>query len=259
VGIIPTSTEDPDGALKEWKEDLDKAGLTMVPLDVRRREDSSSPVMLAAAKRCTGFWFSGGDQNRVGDKIVGTPLQKLILERYAEGAGIGGTSAGAAIMSRIMLTGDDRDGKEALTEIGKGAYRTREGMGFLPPHCIVDQHFLRRNRQNRLFSVMMEHPDHLGLGIDEATALVVKGGRATVLGELGYGASLGEMALVDDGPTSARVEAVSEVVAYGWPLERLRRHLATNEGTALRLLKVISRTLSVRLRETNRIAASRAG
>jgi len=141
--------------------------------------------MLAAAKRCTGFWFSGGDQNRVGDKIVGTPLQKLILERYAEGAGIGGTSAGAAIMSRIMLTGDDRDGKEALTEIGKGAYRTREGMGFLPESCIVDQHFLRRNRQNRLFSVMMEHPDHLGLGIDEATALVVKGGKATVLGEHG--------------------------------------------------------------------------
>lgn len=84
-------------------------------------------------------------------------------------------------------------------------------------------------------------------------------GKATVLGELGYGASLGEMALVDDGPTSARVEAVGEVVAYGWPLERLRRHLATNEGTALRLLKVISRTLSVRLRETNRIAAARAG
>ncbi len=84
-------------------------------------------------------------------------------------------------------------------------------------------------------------------------------GKGTVLGELGYGASLGEMALVDDGPTSARVEAVSEVVAYGWPLERLRRHLATNEGTALRLLKVISRTLSVRLRETNRIAAARAG
>jgi len=185
VGIIPTSTEDPEGALKEWKEDLDKAGLTMVPLDVRKREDSSSPAMLEAAKRCTGFWFSGGDQNRVGDKIVGTPLQKLILERYAEGAGIGGTSAGAAIMSRIMLTGDDRDGKEALTEIGKGAYRTREGMGFLPPHCIVDQHFLRRNRQNRLFSVLMEHPDHLGLGIDEATALLVKGGKATVLGEHG--------------------------------------------------------------------------
>jgi len=185
VGIVPTSTEDPEGALKEWKEDLEKAGLTMVPLDVRRREDSSSVAMLNAARQCTGFWFSGGDQNRVGDKIVGTPLQKVILDRYAAGAGIGGTSAGAAIMSRIMLTGDDLNGKEALVELGKGAYKTREGMGFLPSHCIVDQHFLRRNRQNRLFSVMMEHPDHLGLGIDETTALVVKNGKATVLGEHG--------------------------------------------------------------------------
>ena len=185
VGIVPTSTSDPDGALKEWKEDLEKAGLTMVSLDVLTREDSSSQVILEAAKTCTGFWFSGGDQNRVGDKIVGTPLQRVILERYAAGAGVGGTSAGAAIMSRVMLTGDDRHGKESLLDLGKGAYLTREGMGFLPSHCIVDQHFLRRNRQNRLFSVMMEYPDHLGLGIDEATALVVKGGKATVLGEHG--------------------------------------------------------------------------
>ncbi len=185
VGIVPTSTSDPEGALQEWKADLEKAGLAMVPLDVRTREDSSAPAMLEAAKTCTGFWFSGGDQNCVGDRIVGTPLQGVILERYAAGAGVGGTSAGAAIMSKIMLTGDDRHGKETLLELGKGAYRTREGMGFLPSFCIVDQHFLRRNRQNRLFSVMMEHPDCLGLGIDEATALVVKHGRATVLGEHG--------------------------------------------------------------------------
>jgi cyanophycinase len=182
VGIIPTSTSDPDGALKEWKEDLDKAGLTCVPLDVRTREDASRPDLLLQARRCTGFWFSGGDQNRVGDKIVGSPLHRLVLERYAEGAAIGGTSAGAAIMSKVMLTGDDRFGKEALFEFGPGAYLTREGMGFLPAGVIVDQHFLRRGRENRLFSVIMTHPDHLGLGIDEATALVVKNGRAQVLG-----------------------------------------------------------------------------
>lgn len=183
VGIIPTSTSDPDGALKEWKEELDKAGLVFVPLDVRAREDSSCPELLDQARRCTGFWFSGGDQSRVGDKVVGTPLQKVIRERYEAGACVGGTSAGAAIMSRIMLTGDDRHGKEALSEFGPGAYQTREGMGFLPERVIVDQHFLRRGRENRLFSVIMEHPDHLGLGIDEATALVVKAGKATVLGE----------------------------------------------------------------------------
>ncbi len=183
VGIIPTSTSDPDGALKEWKEDLDKAGLTFVPLDVRAREDSSRPELLEQARRCTGFWFSGGDQGRVGDKIVGTPLQKVIRERYEAGACVGGTSAGAAIMSKVMLTGDDRHGKEALSEFGPGAYQTREGMGFLPDGVIVDQHFLRRGRENRLFSVIMERPDHLGLGIDEATALVVKEGRAKVLGK----------------------------------------------------------------------------
>jgi cyanophycinase len=183
VGIIPTSTSDPEGALKEWKEDLEKAGLVFVPLDVRSREDASRPNILDEAKRCTGFWFTGGDQSRVGDKIVGTPLQQVIRERYEAGACVGGTSAGAAIMSRIMLTGEDRRGKEALSEFGSGAYRTREGMGFLPAGVVVDQHFLRRGRENRLFSVIMERPDHLGLGIDEATALVVKDGRATVVGE----------------------------------------------------------------------------
>lgn len=183
VGIVPTSTSDPDGALKEWKADLEKAGLVFVALDVRAREDASRPDILAAARRCTGYWFSGGDQGRVGDKIVGTPLQQIILERYRAGAAIGGTSAGAAIMSKVMLTGDDRNGKEALSEFGPGAYQTREGMGFLPDRVVVDQHFLRRGRENRLFSVIMERPDHLGLGIDEATALVVKDGRAKVVGE----------------------------------------------------------------------------
>jgi cyanophycinase len=183
VGIVPTSTSDPDGALRDWKADLEKAGLVFVALDVRSREDASRPELLAEARRCTGFWFSGGDQNRVGDKIVGTPLQTLILERYRAGAAVGGTSAGAAIMSKLMLTGDDRNGKEALSEFGPGAYRTREGMGFLPAGVVVDQHFLRRSRENRLFSFIMEHPDYLGLGIDEATALVVQQGRATVVGD----------------------------------------------------------------------------
>jgi cyanophycinase len=182
VGIIPTSTSDPEGALREWKEDLDKAGLVCVPLDVRKREDASDSQLLERARTCSGFWFSGGDQNRVGDQIVGTPLHKIVHERFEAGAAVGGTSAGAAIMSKVMLTGDDRNGKEALSEFGPGAYKTREGMGFLPVGVVVDQHFLRRGRENRLFSVLMEHPDYLGLGIDEATALVVKNGQARVLG-----------------------------------------------------------------------------
>ena len=185
IGIIPTATEDPEGELKDWQPELAKAGIELVPLDVRRREQSSDPAMLAAAGRCTGFWFSGGDQARVGDKIVGTPLQQVIAGKYEAGAVVGGTSAGAAIMSKVMITGDDRNGAEALTEMGAGGYRTREGMGFLPPLVIIDQHFIKRNRQNRLLSMAMTFPDHLGLGVDETTALIVKDGIATVRGASG--------------------------------------------------------------------------
>jgi cyanophycinase len=183
VGVVTTATEDPQGALREWKGILEGAGLLLVPLNVRRREDSSSPEVLEAAKTCTGFWFTGGDQARVGDQVVGTPLHVLIRARYEAGACIGGTSAGAAIMSKVMLTGDDRQGKNEWTELAPGAYVTREGMGFLPDGIIVDQHFIRRGRENRLLSLVMEHPDLLGLGIDESTALVVKDGKAAVFGQ----------------------------------------------------------------------------
>jgi len=185
IGIIPTATEDPEGELKDWEETLAKAGITLVPLDVRKREESSLPAMLEAAGRCTGFWFSGGDQARVGDKIVGTPLQRVILDKYRAGAVVGGTSAGAAIMSKIMLTGDDLNGKTELREMGPNCYVTREGMGFLPENIIIDQHFIKRGRENRLLSIAMTFPDHLGIGVDETTALIVRNGQATVAGANG--------------------------------------------------------------------------
>ncbi|BDU74051.1 cyanophycinase [Mesoterricola silvestris] len=185
IGIIPTATEDPEGEIKDWNETLPPNGITLVPLDVRKREDSSAPAMLEAAARCTGFWFSGGDQARVGDKIVGTPLQKLILDKYKAGAVVGGTSAGAAIMSKIMLVGEDVFGKLDLREMGPNAYITREGMGFLPPDVVIDQHFVKRGRQNRLLSIAMTYPGVLAIGVDETTALVVRKGVGTVYGASG--------------------------------------------------------------------------
>jgi len=183
IGVIPTASSEPEAVLADWKEDLARDGITCVPLDVRSRSQSSDPVLLETARRCTGFWLSGGDQNRLGEKVAGTPLHALLLQRYAEGAVVGGTSAGAAAMPRRMLTGEDHLGQEALTELGPQAYRTREGLGFLPDHCLVDQHFLRRSRQNRLFSLLLDEPGALAFGIDEATALVVSAGKATVVGD----------------------------------------------------------------------------
>lgn len=183
VCLITTNTEEPETYEKQWKIYTDQVGAKLKRLDILRREQSSNEDVLQSVRNCTGYWFTGGDQNRTGDVIVGTPLHRLLLSRYNDGAAVGGTSAGAAIMSRIMLTGDDANGEAKMEKLGVGAYKTREGMGFLPEDCIVDQHFIRRARQNRLISVLMDKPKHWGFGIDEQAALVVKDGKATVAGK----------------------------------------------------------------------------
>jgi cyanophycinase len=110
--------------------------------------------------------------------------------RYHEGAAVGGTSAGAAIMSDSMITGNqtppgDTTGYygDEFPVIARRRVEVARGLGFLPG-TIVDQHFIRRERHNRLISAVLERPSLIGVGIDESTALEVgRGGRWTVLGE----------------------------------------------------------------------------
>jgi cyanophycinase len=128
----------------------------------------------------TGVWFGGGDQVRLADVLRGTATERAIHARYAAGAVIGGTSAGAAVMSAVMLTGDERhpggdrrDTTSAYMTIARDNVITAEGFGLIGD-AIVDQHFLRRKRHNRLISLVLERAPHLGVGIDESTALVVE-------------------------------------------------------------------------------------
>jgi cyanophycinase len=92
---------------------------------------------------------------------------------------VGGTSAGAAVMSEIMITGDERhpggdrpDTSSAYMTIARDNVVTDSGFAFIRS-AIIDQHFLRRKRANRLISLTLERPPHLGVGIDESTALIV--------------------------------------------------------------------------------------
>jgi cyanophycinase len=107
-------------------------------------------------------WFSGGDQSRITERYLGTATEKALRALHARGGTIGGTSAGAAIMSGVMITGGQ-------TEASLGT-----GFDFLPGF-VVDQHFVKRNRKGRLLGVLDKHPGFVGLGIDEATAAVVTG------------------------------------------------------------------------------------
>jgi cyanophycinase len=123
------------------------------------------------------IWFTGGDQVKLMKALEGTGIPDAIARRYRDGAVVGGKSAGAAVMSAIMLTGD-----ADLQSLTVGATKTLPGLG-LWPGVIVDQHFLKRQRQNRLLSLVLEHPALVGVGIDEDTAVIVSGSRFEVIGE----------------------------------------------------------------------------
>ncbi len=150
------------------------------------RAEADSEAVLERLKGVTGVYFAGGDQSRLMDVLRGTRTARRLHELYRAGAAVCGTSAGAAVMSRMMITGDERFNKDpdnGFFMIRSTNILTAEGFGFLE-NAIVDQHFLRRKRHNRLLTLVLEHPQLLGIGIDEATAVVVRpGGLFEVFGD----------------------------------------------------------------------------
>jgi len=133
-----------------------------------------------------GIWFAGGDQALLTAALLDTPIHKRMLEMYQSGCVIGGTSAGAAVMSEVMITGDEKRtaGKEGTWEViwADDVVRTR-GFGFVKA-AVIDQHFVTRRRLNRLIATVIEKPKLVGVGIDESTAVLVRpDGRYEVLGD----------------------------------------------------------------------------
>ena len=142
-------------------------------------------IVLDSMSKSKIIYLNGGDQNRLMSQIQGTAFKKVINEAYESGATIAGTSAGAALMSELMITGEQlKPNRYRGTNpvIWKDNVEVKEGLGFLDS-VIVDQHFIVRSRSNRLLSVILDHPKYDGIGIDESTAIIVKGDTARVTGE----------------------------------------------------------------------------
>jgi len=191
IVLYPMASEDADAGL-ELADDFRKFGAEAERIVLDRGQADTE----AAARRLdgvTGIWFGGGDQAKLTAAIGHTRVETAIHERYRKGAVVGGTSAGAAVMSTPMITGDERkpggdrppakDSSDAFMTIARDNVVTTEGFALLPG-VIVDQHHVRRRRGNRLLSVVLEHPELVGIGIDESTALEVgPDGPWRVLGE----------------------------------------------------------------------------
>lgn len=154
------------------------------------RDGADAEDVVRQVRDATGIWFGGGDQSLLTAALAGSRTAAAIAERYRDGAVIGGTSAGAAVMSAVMITGDERtpggarpDSTVRLGTIARDNIVTAPGFGLID-NAIIDQHFLRRRRNNRLISLVLERAPHLGVGIDESTAIVVEpGGTWRVVGE----------------------------------------------------------------------------
>ena len=170
IVVVPWASAEPDSAGAILARELRAGGAGRV--DVAPAPDH--PLALTALRRATGIFLAGGDQARLMDSLRSTVFLAELRRRHAVGIVLGGTSAGAAVMSAVMITGDELDdhGGEPWSTIRARAVDTDAGLGLID-FAIVDQHFTARRRHNRLLSVVLERPALLGIGIDEATAIVV--------------------------------------------------------------------------------------
>src|SRR5688572_13199633 len=149
--VIPWATSQPESSFEYLRKDMSELGpnsIVLAPVAPLTEEKKSR--FLAQLKNSTGVFFTGGDQVKTMEVLKDASLAAALRARYESGVVFGGTSAGAAIMSTQMITGEGD-----FTVIDGGKVQTVVGLGLLPDDVIVDQHFIKRQRQNRLFGLVL--------------------------------------------------------------------------------------------------------
>jgi len=184
IVVLPMSSIEPDTAFYYAKRQFIGQGAKLV---LNFNVDSVAVITsekLDSLKMAGMIYIPGGTQTTFMGVVLNSPLHDAIEEAYKNGALVAGTSAGAAVMSKKMITGNEFKHPEYT-----GDFRTieaenmeiKEGLGLIE-NAIIDQHFIRRMRMNRLITVAIENPGYACIGIDESTAIVVEGDSARVSG-----------------------------------------------------------------------------
>ncbi|MFO0865279.1 MAG: cyanophycinase [Gemmataceae bacterium] len=175
IVVLPTSMPDP---LPKTGGDafLLKAGAKNVAvINARERKDVEDPANLELLRKARGIWFGGGRQWRFVDAYEGTKAYPLIHDVLARGGVIAGSSAGATIQGDYLVRGSPLGPNIMMAEGYEKAF------GFLPG-VAIDQHFAQRKRFGDMTALMKTYPQYLGIGLDEATAIVVSSHIAEVIG-----------------------------------------------------------------------------
>jgi cyanophycinase len=177
IVVIPTA----DGG-DNYGEDAASAGKMrelgakkVIVLHTKDRQKANSDSFVAPLSIATGVWFGGGRQWRLVDAYKGTKTEKMLWTVLDRGGVIGGSSAGATIQGSYLVRGDTKN-----NQIMMGDHQ--EGFGFIK-NIAIDQHVLARNRQFDMYEILKNRPELLGVGIDESTAIIVKGNSFEVLGK----------------------------------------------------------------------------
>ena len=188
-------------------------------LQIDKRADAKAEQKLRILDDADAVFFTGGDQLKITSQIGDTPIYERIHEIFHGGGLIAGTSAGASVVCETMMVGGDGHGSH---RIGVGL-RMAPGFGFFKG-AIVDQHFAERGRMGRLVGAVAQNPRILGIGIDENTAILVKGSRTfTVIGD---GA-----VYVLDGSTVTYTNIAEERVEKTLSIYDMQMHVLTQGDT----------------------------
>lgn len=166
--VIPAASSIQDDQVSSYREVFARLGAGSVDVvNPATRAEAHDGGAVALLERATGVFMTGGSQLRLSQLLPGTPVGDALHRAHDRGCVVGGTSAGASIMSDFMIS----MGEEGMTPRQR-ASQLSAGLGLLPG-VVLDQHFDQRTRYGRLLSVVAPSPHLLGIGIDEDTAIVV--------------------------------------------------------------------------------------
>ncbi len=180
IVIIVTAGSDENlfenGGLDKIKERFSKHNFNnYVILHTRNRDEANSEAFVKPITEASGLWFTGGRQWRLVDSYLDTRTHKEIKKLLERGGVVGGSSAGASIMGSYLVRGDTKTNTVMMGDHEQGLS--------LITNCAIDQHLLALNRQFDILEILKVHPELLGIGLDENTAIVVHGDEFEVIGE----------------------------------------------------------------------------